>query len=80
MPVSKVAITLDEKVLTRLDSLVRAHVFPNRSRAIQTAVQEKLDRLDKSRLGRECAKLDPQVEQALAEEGFGEEGSPWPEY
>ena len=80
MSVSKVAITIDEKTLSRLDRLVKAHVFPNRSRAIQSAVREKLDRLDRSRLARECAKLDAKLEQALAEEGFGHEGAVWPKY
>ena len=80
MPVAKVAITIDQKTLSRLDRLVRTHVFPNRSKAIQTAVAEKLDRLDKSRLARESAKLDSKFEQALAEESFGREGASWPEY
>ena len=30
-------------------------------------------RLDQGRLARECAKLDPDFEKALAEEGFAEE-------
>ena len=31
--------------------------FPSRSHAIQVAVEEKLARMDQSRLARECAKL-----------------------
>lgn len=69
---SKVAITLEEKTLRRLDSLVRQEVFPNRSQAIQAAVDEEQARLDRNRLARECAKLDPAVEKALAEEGVSE--------
>jgi metal-responsive CopG/Arc/MetJ family transcriptional regulator len=80
MAVAKVAITIEQETLVRLDRLVKTHVFPNRSRAIQTAVEEKLDRLERSRLARECAKLDPKVEKAMAEEGFGDEGALWPEY
>lgn len=34
-----------------------------RSRAIQEAVEDKLARLDRSRLGRECGTLDPRAEQ-----------------
>jgi hypothetical protein len=34
-------------------------------------VAEKLGRLARTRLARECAKLDPQEEKALAEEGLG---------
>ena len=80
MAKSKVAISLDESILTRLDRLVRAKVFPNRSRAIEEAVKEKLARLEKSRLAQECAKLDPTFENALAEEGLSEDLAEWPEY
>lgn len=77
---SKVAISLDEGTLDRLDRLVKKSVFPNRSQAIQIAVDEKLARLERSRLARECAKLDPDFERTLAEEGLSEEVSEWPEY
>ena len=45
---SKIAITLDEGMLDRLDRLVARRVFPNRSRAIQQAVAEKLKKLEKN--------------------------------
>lgn len=80
MPVSKIAITIDDKVLQQLDLLVKSGRFPNRSKAIQEAVAEKLNRLKKSRLARECAKLDPTHEQSLAEEGIITELDEWPEY
>lgn len=80
MPQAKVAITLNEDLLTRLDLLVREHLFTSRSQAIQEAVREKLERLSGSRLARECAKLDPEQEQRLAEEGFSHEAKTWPEY
>ena len=80
MPRSKVAVSLEESTLDRLDRLVRNAVFPNRSQAIQEAVSEKLSRLEHSRLARECAKLDPAFEKALAEEGLSEELSEWPAY
>ncbi len=80
MSVSKIAISLDESLLVRLDRLVRSKVFPSRSRAIQDAIAEKLARLDRTRLAQECAKLDPAYEQALAEEGMAEELNEWPEY
>ena len=73
MATAKIAITLDEKTLQRLDRLVKGRVFPNRSRAIQDAVEEKLERMEKNRLARECAKLDPSVEKLMAEEGMDEE-------
>jgi Arc/MetJ-type ribon-helix-helix transcriptional regulator len=80
MTTSKIAITIDQNTLNRLDLLVKAHMFPNRSRAIQAAVSEKLERIEKTRLARECAKLDPKFEQELSEEGFETEIDEWPEY
>lgn len=80
MSTTKIAITLNQNTLERLDRLVRDHIFPNRSRAIQGAVQEKLERMERSRLARECAKLDPDFEKAMAEEGLSEELSQWPKY
>ncbi len=77
---AKVAISLDKATLERLDRLVEEEVFPNRSQAIEEAVSEKLERLERSRLARECAKLDPVFEKALAEEGVSEELAEWPEY
>ena len=80
MAKSKIAISLDENTLERLDRLVKEDLFPNRSQAIQAAVEEKLARQKRSRLARECAKLDPKFERALAEEGLSRDLSEWPEY
>lgn len=80
MSQTKVAITIEEGLLARVDALVKRKVFSNRSRAVQQAVQEKLDRLERSRLAEECAKLDPSYERALAEEGLSEELDSWPKY
>jgi Arc/MetJ-type ribon-helix-helix transcriptional regulator len=80
MPKSKVALTLDEHVLARLDRLVRGGAYPNRSVAVEAAVREKLARLDRTRLARECARLDPEQEQALAEEGAAGDLAEWPAY
>ena len=55
-------------------------MFPSRSQAIEEAVEEKLSRIERTRLARECAKLDPAFERALAEEGMTEEIAQWPEY
>ncbi len=77
---AKVAITLDKSTLKSLDQLVAQHFFPNRSRAIQEAVQEKIERLQRGRLARECANLDPDFEQALADEGLATDIAAWPEY
>ena len=80
MATAKVAITIEKSTLIELDKLVDDNVFPNRSRAIQEAVAEKLQRLRRSRLARECSKLDPELEKAMAEEGMGEEIEQWPVY
>ena len=76
----KVAITIDSDTLSRVDGFVSKSIFPSRSRAIQIAVAEKLARMDRSRLATECAKLDPEFEKAIAEEGLGQEVEAWPEY
>lgn len=80
MSTAKVAITLEQGLLTELDRLVRRHIFPNRSRAIQEAVKEKIVRISANRLARECAKLDSKFEKSLAEEGLSGEANSWPEY
>jgi metal-responsive CopG/Arc/MetJ family transcriptional regulator len=80
MSSAKIAVTIDQDLLTRLDRLVKERRFPNRSRAVQEALRDKLDRLERGRLARECAKLDPQFEQQLADEGLSEDLDQWPEY
>ncbi len=80
MAASKIAITIEKKILTRLDRLVKERVFPNRSKAIQQAIEEKINNLEKDKLTLECEKLDPQEEMKLAEEGFSLEKDQWPEY
>lgn len=80
MASAKIAITIDENTLHRLDRMVKDRVFPNRSKAIQDAVEEQLEKLERNRLARECAKLDPSTEKTMAEEGMEEELEHWPEY
>jgi len=80
MATAKIAITLDQVMLHLVDRLVQKSIYPNRSRVIQEAVAEKLARIGKSRLARECAKLEPTEERAIAEEGMHEEMSQWPTY
>ncbi len=80
MPRDKIAITLERRVLQRLDRLVRTKAFASRSHAIQQAVAEKLERLDPTRLARECAKLDPKSEATLADETLPTDRATWPEY
>jgi len=80
MSTAKIAITIEEDLLEKLDRLVSSKVFLNRSKAVQEAVAEKLTRVNRSRLARECAKLEPALEKAMAEEGFSQDMEEWPEY
>ena len=80
MATAKIAITIEEDILSRLDLMVKSQIFPNRSKAIQEAIKEKLSKIEKNRLEVECAKLNPEFEQALADEGISSEIEEWPEY
>jgi Arc/MetJ-type ribon-helix-helix transcriptional regulator len=80
MPAEKIAITLNRDLVREIDRGVRAGVYRNRSRAIEEAVREKLDRHRRRRLSAEAKKLDRKEEQALAEEGMTGEETTWPEY
>ena len=77
---TKIAITLDTKTIREVDSMVEKNVFPNRSQAIQKVLDEKIQRLKKTRLARECAKANPAEEMAMAEEGLAEDMKSWPPY
>jgi Ribbon-helix-helix protein, copG family len=63
-----------------VDELAAKQQFRNRSQAIEAALAEKLERLAKTRLAQECAKLDPKQEQQMAGEGLAATGEMWPEY
>lgn len=80
MPADKIAITLDRELVKEIDRGVKAGIYRNRSRAIEEAVREKLERHRRRRLGVEAKKLDRMEEQALAEEGMTGEETTWPEY
>lgn len=80
MPKTKLAVTLEADLVAQVDTLVAKHRFANRSQAIEAALAEKLERLARTRLGQESAKLDPREEKALAEEGLAGSAETWPEY
>lgn len=79
MSAAKIAISLDPQALKQVDQMVEGGLFPSRSKLIQDAVAEKLQRLRRTRLAQECAKLDRNAEQAAAEEWFQGEAE-WPAY
>ena len=78
MPKAKVALTIEAALLHQVDNLVSERRFRNRSQAVEAALAEKLGRLARTRLATECSKLDPALEQRLADEGLA--GESWPEY
>ena len=78
MPKAKIAIAIDAGVLARLDEFVKRAGIASRSQAVEAAIEEKLERVDRTRLARECAKLDPAFEKGMAEEGLGEDLAEWP--
>jgi metal-responsive CopG/Arc/MetJ family transcriptional regulator len=80
MAKTKVAVTLETALVGRIDRLVREARFPNRSHAIEVALAEKLERLDRTLLAQECAKLEPALERALADEGLERDVAAWPVY
>lgn len=79
MSTAKVAVTIDREVLRELDQRVARGEFPSRSRAVQTAVARFLDSEPRGGLLAELAKLDPNEERALADEGLIADES-WPKY
>ncbi len=76
----KIAITLDERFIGELDRLVDENIFQSRSQAIQEAVSEKLLRMKRTRLAKECARLEPAFERTISDEGLTEDAKQWPEY
>lgn len=80
MPKTKVALTLDAELLERVDDLVAKQKFRNRSQAVEAALADKLQRIARTRLARESAKLKPTEEKRFAEEGLVDALDSWPEY
>jgi len=74
----KVAVTLEKRTVEDLDRWVREGRYPNRSRALQAAVNRLSEREKRTRLDRELAKLDRKEEQKMAEEGLGD--TSWPTF
>jgi len=77
---AKIAVTIDKNIVSRLDRLVRKETFSNRSQAIEEALRDKLEHLDRTRLTQELTKLDPIFEKALADEGIAKDATEWPEF
>lgn len=76
--VRKIAVTLEKRTVEDLDRWVREGKYPNRSKALQSAVRLLMERERRTRLARELAKLDRAKEKRMAEEGLGDES--WPAF
>ncbi|MFU8889821.1 MAG: ribbon-helix-helix domain-containing protein [Trueperaceae bacterium] len=77
---TKVAVSIDDRLIREVDLLVRDERYASRSQAIEAAVAEHLRRVRRRRLAEACAVLDPVEEVALAEEGLGADARAWPPY
>jgi len=77
---AKIAITIDQVLLELLDNLVQNDIFQNRSQAINTALKEKLSRIQKTRLELECQKLVIDEERDFADIGIEEDFIEWERY
>lgn len=80
MPKTKVALTIESRLLEQVDELVERKRFRNRSQAVESALADKLQRLARTRLARESARLNPREEKRLADEGLIDALESWPEY
>lgn len=76
--VQKLAVTLNPNSVADLDRWVREGRYPNRSKALQSAVDYFIEREKRMSLLRELDKLDSAEERSLAEEGLGDDS--WPTY
>jgi metal-responsive CopG/Arc/MetJ family transcriptional regulator len=80
MSTAKIAVSIDNKQLKKIDFYVKKHVFKNRSQAFQISISQTLEQLEHKRLAKECSKLDANFEQEMAEIGLNEDLDAWPEY
>jgi Arc/MetJ-type ribon-helix-helix transcriptional regulator len=80
MPKTKVALTIESRLLDQVDELVERKRFRNRSQAVESALADKLQRLARTRLARESARLNPREEKRLSDEGLIDALESWPEY
>jgi Arc/MetJ-type ribon-helix-helix transcriptional regulator len=70
--VQKIVVTLDKRTVADLDRWVSEGKYPNRSRALQSAANLLSEHEKRTRLLRELAKIDPQEEKQMAEQGLGD--------
>lgn len=80
MKYAKVAISIEESVLKKIDRLVKGKTFESRSQAFQRAAESTLEKVERSQLAAECAKLDKRFERKIADQGLKRDLEEWPDY
>lgn len=77
---AKVAVSIENEQLKKIDFYVKKKVFKNRSQAFQISIAHILDDLEHNRLAEECEKLDVNFEQNMADIGLDEDLESWPTF
>jgi len=77
---AKIAITLERECLKEIDLWISEGRYPNRSRAIQEILKEKIMRWRKKRLISALSYAEPDGERKISEEGFEAVNEVWDEY
>ena len=77
---AKIAITVSPLVLNRLDAWVKSEHYASRSEAIEQAVEAQLQRLERTRLAAQCALLNLDEEQAMADRVLAAGTALWPAF
>ena len=67
---AKIDITVSPLVLSRLDAWVKSKHYVSRSEAIEQAVEAQFQRLEFTRLAAQCALLNVDEEQVMADMGL----------
>jgi metal-responsive CopG/Arc/MetJ family transcriptional regulator len=80
MSMAKITVSIDDKQLKKIDLYVKKKIFKNRSQAFQISISQTLEHLEHGRLATECAKLDVNFEQEMAEIGMDEDLESWPKF
>ncbi|MDP1574512.1 MAG: ribbon-helix-helix domain-containing protein [Coxiellaceae bacterium] len=80
MSVAKIAISIDQLLLKKLDYWVKQEKFENRSQAIQLAIEASIVDLEQHALSCECEKLNRKEEQKIAEEGLSGDADAWEKF
>lgn len=80
MSIAKVAISIENSYLKKIDAYVKKKVFKNRSQAFQQSIVELLKHIEHNRLAKECEKLDTHFEQEMADMGWDEDSKEWPNF